>query len=204
MKIHEYQAKASWPSTAYLCRAARWRSPSKKPTARRRRLGGSVVVKAQIHAGGRGKGGGVKLAKDHAEAADASPGKILGMTLVTHQTGPEGRIVQRLLDRRDAADRARALSRHRARPRQSARPCSWLRPRAAWTSKRWRRKTPRADSRKRRSTRLGLIAVSGAQTRVRHRNSRGQRQRRGCRDDGARQSVRGDWMRRSPRSIRSC
>src|SRR3954452_10961659 len=55
-----------------------------------------VVVKAQIHAGGRGKGGGVKIAKSVAEAADLA-GKMLGMTLITHQTGPEGKVVQRLL-----------------------------------------------------------------------------------------------------------
>jgi len=54
------------------------------------------VVKAQIHAGGRGKGGGVKIAKSVAEAGDLA-GKMLGMRLVTHQTGPEGKIVQRLL-----------------------------------------------------------------------------------------------------------
>jgi succinyl-CoA synthetase beta subunit len=59
-------------------------------------LGGRVVVKAQIHAGGRGKGGGVKLAANAEEAA-AMAAKILGMTLITHQTGPEGRLVQRLL-----------------------------------------------------------------------------------------------------------
>ena len=55
-----------------------------------------MVVKAQIHAGGRGKGGGVKVAKDAAEAAELAR-QMLGMKLVTHQTGPEGRIVQRLL-----------------------------------------------------------------------------------------------------------
>src|SRR5467141_1486666 len=55
-----------------------------------------VVIKAQIHAGGRGKGGGVKLAKSVEEAATLAA-KILGMTLVTHQTGPEGRVVRRLL-----------------------------------------------------------------------------------------------------------
>jgi succinyl-CoA synthetase beta subunit len=61
-----------------------------------KKIGGSVVVKAQIHAGGRGKGGGVKIAKDASEAR-AIAEKMLGMTLVTHQTGPEGRVVQRLL-----------------------------------------------------------------------------------------------------------
>ncbi len=55
-----------------------------------------VVVKAQIHAGGRGKGGGVKLAKSEAEVRDVA-GKILGMTLITHQTGQQGKKVQRLL-----------------------------------------------------------------------------------------------------------
>ena len=60
-------------------------------------LGGKIwVVKAQIHAGGRGKGGGVKVAKSLDEVRDYA-GKILGMTLITHQTGPEGRVVKRLL-----------------------------------------------------------------------------------------------------------
>ena len=55
-----------------------------------------VVVKAQIHAGGRGKGGGVKIAKSPEEAAELAT-KMLGMQLITHQTGPEGKKVQRLL-----------------------------------------------------------------------------------------------------------
>ena len=60
-------------------------------------LGGKIwVVKAQIHAGGRGKGGGVKVAKSLDEVREYA-GKILGMTLITHQTGPEGRVVKRLL-----------------------------------------------------------------------------------------------------------
>src|SRR5208282_1361004 len=62
-----------------------------------RELGGKLwVVKAQIHAGGRGKGGGVKVAKSLAEVHEYAA-KILGMTLVTHQTGPDGRLVKRLL-----------------------------------------------------------------------------------------------------------
>jgi succinyl-CoA synthetase beta subunit len=62
-----------------------------------RKLGGKVwVVKAQIHAGGRGKGGGVKLARSIEEVREHAS-RILGMTLVTHQTGPEGRVVKRLL-----------------------------------------------------------------------------------------------------------
>src|SRR3954469_17158129 len=59
-------------------------------------MGGRCVVKAQIHAGGRGKGGGVKLAKSAEEARELAS-KILGMNLVTHQTGPEGREVRTLL-----------------------------------------------------------------------------------------------------------
>ena len=82
------------------CRAARWSRPAKQPKPPRRSLfdagATGVVVKAQIHAGGRGKGGGVKIAKSVEEAAELA-GKILGMTLVTHQTGPEGRVVRRLL-----------------------------------------------------------------------------------------------------------
>ena len=58
--------------------------------------GGTVVVKAQIHAGGRGKGGGVKLARS-AEEAEQTAKQMIGMTLITHQTGPEGRKVSRVL-----------------------------------------------------------------------------------------------------------
>src|SRR5438046_8352811 len=71
-------------------------------------LGGPVwVVKAQIHAGVRGKGGGVKLAKSSAEVRDLA-GKILGMQLVTHQTGPQGQRVRRLLIE-EGADIAKEL-----------------------------------------------------------------------------------------------
>ena len=73
-----------------------------------RKLGGKVwVVKAQIHAGGRGKGGGVKVAKSFEEVR-AHAKTILGMTLVTHQTGPEGRVVKRLLVE-EGADIAKEL-----------------------------------------------------------------------------------------------
>src|SRR5689334_24687955 len=73
-----------------------------------RELGGKVwVVKAQIHAGGRGKGGGVRLARSIDEVRQLA-GEILGMTLVTHQTGPEGRVVRRLLIE-EGADIAKEL-----------------------------------------------------------------------------------------------
>ncbi len=96
MKIHEYQAKALLAHHGVPVPRGEVAFTVEEADAAARRIGGSVVVKAQIHAGGRGKGGGVKVAKDAAEAA-AHAEKILGMRLVTHQTGPEGRIVQRLL-----------------------------------------------------------------------------------------------------------
>jgi len=96
MKIHEYQAKE-------ILRRYQVPVPRGEPAfsadeafQAAQRLGGRVVVKAQIHAGGRGKGGGVKLAQDPEEARRLAS-QILGMRLITHQTGPEGRIVERLL-----------------------------------------------------------------------------------------------------------
>ena len=96
MKIHEYQAKALLAKYGVpVPRGEVAYTPEEAETAAKK-IGGSVVVKAQIHAGGRGKGGGVKVAKDAAEALEIAR-RILGMTLVTHQTGPEGRVVKRLL-----------------------------------------------------------------------------------------------------------
>lgn len=96
MKIHEYQAKALL--ARHGVPVPRSEMVTSVPDAEKAaaKLGGSVVVKAQIHAGGRGKGGGVKVAKNAQEVTEFST-QILGMTLVTHQTGPEGRLVQRLL-----------------------------------------------------------------------------------------------------------
>ena len=97
MKIHEYQAKqilgrygVAVPRGEVISRVEEAR------VAAERLGGGTVVVKAQIQAGGRGKGGGVKLARSSAEAEKVA-GDILGMTLVTHQTGPEGRVVRKVL-----------------------------------------------------------------------------------------------------------
>ncbi|MCY4586510.1 MAG: ADP-forming succinate--CoA ligase subunit beta [Bryobacterales bacterium] len=96
MKIHEYQAKGVL--RRYNVPVPRGEVAFSPDEARRvaEKLGGRVVVKAQIHAGGRGKGGGVKLA-DNPEQAARLAEKIIGMTLVTHQTGPEGRLVKRVL-----------------------------------------------------------------------------------------------------------
>jgi len=96
MKIHEYQAKAILAKYDVPVPRGEVAFTVDEAEAAAKKIGGSVVVKAQIHAGGRGKGGGVKVAKDAVEAAEIAK-KILGMTLITHQTGPEGRVVQRLL-----------------------------------------------------------------------------------------------------------
>ena len=96
MKIHEYQAKAILARYAVPVPRGKVAFTVDEAEAAARELGGSVVVKAQTHAGGRGKGGGVKVAKDATEARELAS-RILGMTLVTHQTGPEGRVVKRLL-----------------------------------------------------------------------------------------------------------
>lgn len=97
MKIHEYQAKQILSRYGVTC--PRGQVILSRDEARAVAVdlgGGTVVVKAQIHAGGRGKGGGVKLAHNPDEAEKLT-GDILGMTLVTHQTGPEGRLVKRVL-----------------------------------------------------------------------------------------------------------
>ena len=100
MKIHEYQAKAILSKYGVAVPRGEMVSTRTEAEAAARKLMSSgakgVVVKAQIHAGGRGKGGGVKIAKSVEEAAQLAE-KMLGMQLVTHQTGPEGKKVQRLL-----------------------------------------------------------------------------------------------------------
>jgi succinyl-CoA synthetase beta subunit len=100
MKIHEYQAKGILAKYGVpVPRGEVATSREEAELAARKLLDSGaqgVVVKAQIHAGGRGKGGGVKIAKSVEEAGELAA-KMLGMTLVTHQTGPEGRVVRRLL-----------------------------------------------------------------------------------------------------------
>ncbi len=95
MKIHEYQAKEILK--AYQVPVPRGIVAVTADEAEKaaENLGGTVVVKAQIHAGGRGKGGGVKLASDPAEARQAAE-DIIGMDLITHQTGPEGQKVKQV------------------------------------------------------------------------------------------------------------
>ena len=97
MKIHEYQGKAILKEFGVpVPRGIVARTPEEAEAAARELGTDIVVVKAQIHAGGRGKGGGVKLAKSPEEARQIAE-QILGMHLVTHQTGPEGREVKTLL-----------------------------------------------------------------------------------------------------------
>ena len=97
MKIHEYQAKAILARHGVPVPRGEVAFNPVDASEIARRLGGQiVVVKAQIHAGGRGKGGGVKLARSP-EEAERLAAAMLGMTLVTHQTGPEGRVVSRVL-----------------------------------------------------------------------------------------------------------
>src|SRR6476469_9426319 len=100
MKIHEYQAKNILKRYGVAVPRGEMVEAREAAEAAARKLfeagAKGVVVKAQIHAGGRGKGGGVKIAKSVQETGELAD-KILGMTLVTHQTGPEGRVVRRLL-----------------------------------------------------------------------------------------------------------
>jgi succinyl-CoA synthetase beta subunit len=100
MKIHEYQAKGILKKYGVAVPRGMMVATREEAEVAAQDLLGSgaagVVVKAQIHAGGRGKGGGVKIAKSVEEASEIA-GKMLGMKLITHQTGPEGRIVHRLL-----------------------------------------------------------------------------------------------------------
>ena len=97
MNIHEYQAKAILARHGVpVPRGEVAFSAEEAGEAARRLGGGVVVVKAQIHAGGRGKGGGVKLARNDKDAQKLAE-QMIGMTLVTHQTGPAGRVVKRVL-----------------------------------------------------------------------------------------------------------
>jgi succinyl-CoA synthetase beta subunit len=96
MKIHEYQAKALLAKYGVPVPRGEVAETVEQAVEAARKLGGKVVVKAQIHAGGRGKGGGVKLA-DGPDETQRVASQILGMTLITHQTGPEGRLVNKVL-----------------------------------------------------------------------------------------------------------
>jgi succinyl-CoA synthetase beta subunit len=96
MNIHEYQAKALISKYGVATPPGHVAYTPEEAVQAAEKLGGKVwVVKAQIHAGGRGKAGGVKVVKSVADVKDAAQ-KMLGMTLVTHQTGPAGKVVKRI------------------------------------------------------------------------------------------------------------
>lgn len=96
MNIHEYQAKGLLAKFGVAVPRGRVAFTPTEAEVATQELGGSVwVVKAQIHAGGRGKGGGVKVVKSH-DAVKATTDRMLGMNLVTHQTGPAGKEVKRV------------------------------------------------------------------------------------------------------------
>ena len=96
MKIHEYQAKGLFARFGVSVPQGEVATTPAEARDIAERLGGRVVVKAQIHAGGRGKGGGIKVVND-VDAAEQAAGALIGSTLVTPQTGPEGRLVSRVL-----------------------------------------------------------------------------------------------------------
>ncbi len=96
MRIHEYQAKKLFSDYGIPVAASSIADTPEEAVAAARQLGFPVVVKAQIHAGGRGKGGGIQVAGDETEVREAAE-RMLGAALVTPQTGPEGRVVRRLL-----------------------------------------------------------------------------------------------------------
>ena len=96
MNIHEYQAKAVLSKYGVAVPRGKVADTPQEAEDIAKEFGTAVVVKAQIHAGGRGKGGGVKFAKTHDEAREYAK-QIIGMNLVTHQTGPQGKRVKRVL-----------------------------------------------------------------------------------------------------------
>jgi succinyl-CoA synthetase beta subunit len=96
MKIHEYQAKQILSKFGVTTPRGDVAYTPEEARGVAEKLGGTVVVKAQIHAGGRGKAGGVQIAKD-AKEAERVAHEMLGKTLITPQTGPEGRVVRRIL-----------------------------------------------------------------------------------------------------------
>jgi succinyl-CoA synthetase beta subunit len=96
MNVHEYQAKGLFRQFGVAVPDGALATTPAEAEAAAKKLGAPVVVvKAQVHAGGRGKGGGIKLAKSPGEAKQQAS-EILGMTLVTHQTGPEGKLVRKV------------------------------------------------------------------------------------------------------------
>ena len=191
MKIHEYQAKAILAK--FGVPVPRGEVVFKKDEARAvaQRLGTPVVVvKAQIHAGGRGKAGGVKLAKSADEAA-AHAERILGMNLVTPQTGQEGRIVRRLLIE-EGLDIKRELYLSILVDRAVGAPVFMASTAGGMEIEEVAQGQSRSDSARDDSSRHGLAAVSSAQTRLRTRPRAGSCERGGAVSSIALSRVHGD------------
>ena len=109
MNLHEYQSKQLFANYGIPVPTGYVAANAEEAAAAARRIGGAKwVVKAQVHAGGRGKGGGVKLV-DSPEAAGKAAAAMLGTRLKTHQTGPEGLPVAPGVRRGRLEDRARAV-----------------------------------------------------------------------------------------------
>jgi succinyl-CoA synthetase beta subunit len=146
MKIHEYQGKEILRNYGVPVPRGIPAFTVQEAVEAAQKLGGPVwVVKAQIHAGGRGKGGGVKVAKT-IEDVKRIAGEILGMQLKTHQTGPEGQKVRRLYIE-DGADINKEYYISAVTDRESQKWPSSLPAKAAWTSKRWLIPIPKKSSR---------------------------------------------------------
>src|SRR5579883_1300616 len=163
MKIHEYQAKAIL--ARYGVTTPRGEVAFTKEEAReaaQRLKSPVVVVKAQIHAGGRGKAGGVKLARSADEAAEHAS-NILGMTLVTPQTGPQGRVVRRLLVE-EGLDIKRELYLGLLVDRETGRPVFMASASGGMEIEEVAKTNP-GDSARADSSGRGLAALSGAKNR---------------------------------------
>ena len=136
MNVHEYQAKALLREFGVAVPNGRLATTPEEAERAARALGSPVVVvKAQVHAGGRGKAGGIKVAKSPAEAKQAAS-EILGMTLHTPQTGARGQARAQGLRRGRLEHRAELYLAVAVRPRRRRSSRSSPRPRAAWRSRR--------------------------------------------------------------------
>ena len=190
MKIHEYQAKAILAQYNVPVPRGEVAFTAEEAEAAAKKIGGSVVVKAQIHAGGRGKGGGVKVAKDAAEAARArrqDPRHDAG-----HAPDRAGRPHRAAAaDRRDAAHRARTVPRHRARPRAGQAGVHGV-GRGRHGDRRGRRQDAGADPEGDDRAGPGLSAFQARKLAFGIGIPAGQRERRGGGHDGAGQGLRRD------------
>jgi len=203
MKIHEYQAKAIVARLGVPVPRGEVAFTVEEARAAAERIGGSVVVKAQIHAGGRGKGGGVKVAANVDEAA-AHAQAILGMWLVTHQTGPEGRIVQRLLVE-ETLPIEKELYLGITLDRAQGKNVFMASPAGGMEIEVVAAKNAAPDLQGDHRARVRTTSFPGAQTGLRDGPAGGQHQRRGRGHDGARQGIRGGRCHTGRnQSVRTC